>query len=350
MRRQPDRSRLSLRRSSTETEPPAESGAALKRSRRRSQRVRRAVLTLESLERKMLLSAPPTVATGAASSITLTGATLNATVNPNGSTTTALFQYSTSPLFTPTVATTVGSGYSQPVGVAVDPFGDVFVSDLKKTTIYEVLANGTTKNVGSGFNTPRGVAVDATGDVFVADSANNAIKEVLPSGTIKTIGSGFSGPYSVAVDAGGDVFVADSGHNVVKEVLPDGTINTIGTGFNEPYGVAVDAAGDVYVADYGNNAVKEVLPNANIITIGSGFIAPRDVAVDAVGDRLRCRCRRQQGRGGAAQRHHNFTRLRVRLPGRRGGGYSRRCLRRRQGQLADRQTLAADGQRDAVAA
>ena len=116
---------------------------------------------------------PLPVVTGAASSVTATGATLNATVNPNGSSTTALFQYSTSLTFTPTFATTIGPG----------------------------------------FNTPRGVAVDAAGDVFVADQVNNAVKEVLPSGTILTVGSGFSLPRGVAVDAAGDVFVADSGNS-----------------------------------------------------------------------------------------------------------------------------------------
>ncbi len=236
------------------------------------------------LERKMLLSAPPTVATGAASSITLTGATLNATVNPNGSTTTALFQYSTSPLFTPTVATTIGSGYNQPVGVAVDAVGDVFVSDIGTNSVYEVLPSGMIKTIGSGFNTPRGVAVDASGDVFVADYGNNAVKEVLPNGTIKTIGSGFNGPYGVAVDTAGDVYVADFNNNAVKEVLPSGTIKTIGSGISAPRGVAVDAAGDVFVATYVNSAVYEVLPSGTINTIGSGFNQPRGVAVDAAGD------------------------------------------------------------------
>ena len=271
------------------------------------------------------MSALPTVATGAASSITLTGATLNGLVNPNGSTTTALFQYSTSPLFTPTVATTIGSGYNQPVGVAVDAVGDVFVADIGTNSVYEVPHGGTIKTIGSGFNTPRGVAVDAAGDVFVADYGNNAVKEVLPNGTIKTIGSGFSGPYGVAVDTSGDVYVADFNNNAVKEVLPNGTttktissaisaprdvavdaagdvfvatyvnsavyevlpsgtVNTIGSGFNEPRGVAVDAAGDVFVADAGNNAIYQVLPNGTINTIGSGYAFPAGVAVDAAGD------------------------------------------------------------------
>ena len=134
----------------------------------------------------------------------------------------------------------------------------LFVADLGTNLVYEVPLSGSIKTIGSGFNQPRGVAVDAAGDVFVADFGNNAVKEVLPGGTIKTIGSGFNGPDGVAVDAGGDVFVADFNNNAVKEVLLNGTIKTIGSGFTQPRDVAVDAAGDVFVADNNNNRVVEV--------------------------------------------------------------------------------------------
>ena len=54
-----------------------------------------------------------------------------------------------------------------------------------------VKSSMTALGIGSGFSEPTGVAVDAAGDVFVADTGKNAIKEILPNGTIKTIGSHF---------------------------------------------------------------------------------------------------------------------------------------------------------------
>jgi sugar lactone lactonase YvrE len=240
---------------------------------------------LEALEIRLAPAAPVVVTGAAVIASSGTGATLNGTVNPQGSTTAARFQYSTDPTFTPTVATYIGSGFSAPRGVAVDAYGDVFVADYQNNAVKEVLPNGTIRTIGSGFNYPQGVAVDAAGDVFVADTNHHAVKEVLPNGTIRTIGSGFSSPTGVAVDAAGDVFVADTNHNAVKEVLPNGTILTIGSGFNRPTGVAVDAAGDVFVADSQNDAVKEVLPNGTIRTIGSrSSYRPYGVAVDAAGD------------------------------------------------------------------
>jgi hypothetical protein len=245
---------------------------------------RRFLPVLEVLEDR-LVPAAPLVGTAAATAVTTTQATLNGTVNPEGSTATARFQYSTDPTFTPTVATTIGSGFSNPTGVAVDAAGDVFVTDPMNNTLKEVLPDGTIRTLGSGLSNEAGVAVDAAGDVFVTEPFNNAVKEVLPNGTIVTLGSGFSHPAGVAVDAAGDVFIADANNNAVKEVLPSGAIQTIGSGFSYPYDVAVDAAGDVFVADYGNNAVKEVLPSGAIRTLASGLL-PFNVAVDAAGDVL----------------------------------------------------------------
>ncbi len=212
------------------------------------------------------------------------------------------------------VTSTVGSGFSNPHGVAVDASGNVFVADQTSNAVKEIVAvNGqvsassTVKTVGSGFNQPYGVAVDASGNIFVADSGNNAVKEIVAnssgqvsaSSTVKTVGSGFNDPTGVAVDTSGDVFVANSGTNAVKEIVANSsgqvsassTVITVGSGFSEPQGVAVDAGGDVFVADTFNSAVKEIVAvngqvsaSSTVKTVGSGFFFPGGVALDASGD------------------------------------------------------------------
>ena len=52
------------------------------------------------------------------------------------------FQYSTDPAFTPTVQTTLGSGFNSPDGVAVDAAGDVFVADTGNNAVKEIPAGG----------------------------------------------------------------------------------------------------------------------------------------------------------------------------------------------------------------
>ncbi len=236
----------------------------------------------------------------------------------------ANFSYSNSPV-------TLGSGLFDPIGVAVDESGNIYVADLEHNAVKEFLAaNGYTKfnTLGGGFNGPQGVAVDGSGNVYVADTGNNAVKEmppscassscvttlisitnpagvavagsgagctVLPCATVFFLGegspgvfsawlmkagaapvanqlaSGFSGPTGIAPDGHGNVFVADTLNNAVKEIKDAGfifsTVTTVGSGFSVPWGVAVDGSGNVFVADTGNNAVKEILAAGGYTTV-----------------------------------------------------------------------------------
>src|SRR5258706_11821927 len=85
--------------------------------------------------------------------------------------------------------------------------------------------SGAIAPLGSGFSNPEGVAVDASGNIFVADVGNNAVKEILAAGgytTINTLGSGFNSPHGGAIDAHGHGFVADLRNKAEHEVLAPG--------------------------------------------------------------------------------------------------------------------------------
>ena len=118
----------------------------------------------------------------------------------------------------------------------------------------------TITTLGGGFRDPWGVAVDSAGNVYVADWGNNAVKRIAAvGGAITTLGSGFNRPYGVAVDSARNVYVADAWNSAVKRIAAaDGTITTLGSGFRFPTNVALDRAGNVYVADPGSNAVKKL--------------------------------------------------------------------------------------------
>ncbi len=243
-----------------------------------------------------------------------------------------------------TTITTLGSGFSQPLGLTRDSAGNVFVADTANNAVKEILAAGgytTVTTLGSGFSTPKGIALDGAGNVFVADTGNNAVKEILAAGgysTVTTLASGFSfsSPIGVAVDGGGNVYVADNGDSSVYEMSSGcasaGCVTTLGSaggfgsatgvavdasgnvyvagsgsvkeitqgcigggcgtplggGFNTPIGVAVDASGNVYVADYGTNQVNEIpagcVTSSCVTTLGSGFSSPAGVALDGAGN------------------------------------------------------------------
>jgi sugar lactone lactonase YvrE len=194
--------------------------------------------------------------------------------------------------------------------IAVDAAGDVYSADCFGNLIRKV-SNGVVTTVaggnGSGFSgdngpatsaqlyNPIGVAVDAAGNLFIADMNNNRIREV-SNGVITTVAGGGSslgdngpatsaqmwGPTGVAIDTAGNLYIADWGNSRIRKVS-NGVITTVaGTGvagfsgdtgpassaeLDYPYGLAVDSAGDVYVADSDNDRVRVIVPASPALSI-----------------------------------------------------------------------------------
>ncbi len=119
---------------------------------------------------------------------------------------------------------TLASGFSSALGVAVDGWGNVFVSDRDVNTLYKIPAGSSTPStVATGFNAPVQLAADATGNIFIADSGNGMIKE-LPAGGggVATVISNLKNPNGVAVDVNGGLYVADAGFSQVRKYAPSG--------------------------------------------------------------------------------------------------------------------------------
>ncbi len=175
---------------------------------------------------------------------------------------------------------TVGTGFYQPMGVAVDPQGNIYVADTNNSAIkkipytpadnitsYNQYNYGTPVALGSGFNYPEGVAVDAAGNVYVADTYNNAVKKIPYSGgsygTPVTLASGLNYPTSVGLDGGGNVYVVDQGSNTVKKIPYSGgsygaPVTLSSNGLNNPFGLFVDSAANVWVTEPAAGKIKEI--------------------------------------------------------------------------------------------
>jgi uncharacterized protein (TIGR03437 family) len=231
-----------------------------------------------------------------------------------------------------------------PIGVAVDPAGNLYIADSGNNVIREVsAATGNISTIaGTGkpgfggdgggalsamFSNPKGVAVDSSGNLLIVDGDNNRVRRI-SAGNISTvagstlaIGDGgssisarLSNPSGVAVDLTGNLFIADFAANRVRKVAPSGTITTFaGTGqtgesgdngpaasatLSSPSGVAVDSAGNLYIAS--GESIRKVDLNGNISTVAGGaccaytgdggpatkasLLNPSSVAVDKSGN------------------------------------------------------------------
>jgi sugar lactone lactonase YvrE len=167
--------------------------------------------------------------------------------------------------------------FSSPKGIAVDAAGNVFVADTNNHRIRKINPAGVVSTVaGSGtigaytdgivsgarFNQPIGIAVDASGNLYVADFGNQSLRKISTSGEVSTL-KGSLTIQAVAVARDGQIVIAggEGSGNQITELSPLGVIlATHSTGFSNPTGVAVDASDRIYVADSGNNRIVRIDP------------------------------------------------------------------------------------------
>ncbi|WP_353067440.1 choice-of-anchor D domain-containing protein [Tunturibacter psychrotolerans] len=141
--------------------------------------------------------------------------------------------------------------YASYDSITVDSTGNLFIGDSGHHVVREVTTDGIIHTVagnntlGAGFsgdggaatsaqlNWPMGVAVDPAGDLYIADFSNNLIRKVdaatqtittvAGNGTQGSAGSGLAtqvslnGPQKVALDGEGNFYVADTKNNLVRK-------------------------------------------------------------------------------------------------------------------------------------
>jgi kumamolisin len=246
-----------------------------------------------------------------------------------------------------TISTFSSFTFKNPQGVAVDGSGNVYVADSGHDTIVKITPSGTAsvfagKSGTSGyvnatgtsarFNNPLGVAVDSSGNVYVADFGNYVVRKINSSRVVTTLagtpnvggyldGVGtsalFNSAAGVSVDGSGNVYVSDAviplngsgspdspaaGNNLLRKVTPAGIVTTVagdpgitgsndGTGsgaqFFSPQNSFVSSDGEIFIADVYNQTIRAAglppvitgQPVGQVVTVGQ----PATFAVVASG-------------------------------------------------------------------
>jgi len=206
-----------------------------------------------------------------------------------------------------------------PQGVAVDSVGNVYIADMGNSRVRRVTPTGIITTIaGTGnfafsgdggratsaaIGEVRSVAVDPAGNVYLSDSRNHRIRKIDTSGIITTIAgigsAGFSGdggaavranlngPRGLSLDAAGNLYFADYSNNRIRLVSRTGNISTLagswlfsftGDGgpatealLANPSGTVVDPEGNILIADTENRRIRVISTSGKIDTIaGSG--------------------------------------------------------------------------------
>ncbi len=238
-----------------------------------------------------------------------------------------------------------------PAGLATDGAGNLYIADPQAGTVRKVDPDGVITRVAGNPDAPVGqddrsrygegvpateawldqplaVAVDRRGNLYIADTGHGTIRKVDTEGTIRTVaglphldgtpcetcvdpcvlpdgsprrdceadqGAGLlavsvslDSPVSVAVGTDGSFVFTEAGTALLHRVDVNGFLTTIagseqGTGstedgipatsaaLSEPWGVAIDQAGAVYVADRADHRVRRIGTDGIIRTVaGTG--------------------------------------------------------------------------------
>jgi sugar lactone lactonase YvrE len=165
--------------------------------------------------------------------------------------------------------------FNGPMGVAVDPKGNIFVADAYNDRIRIISPEGQVNTVSAGlFDTPCGVAVTKDGTLIVADTGNDRLQKITPDGNatpwdVKVNGEDLSNPIGLAITHDNYLYVTELDRSRVIQIPPDGTTHVIADGrrltddqsatrFNQPAGIALDQTGALYLADGANYLVRKL--------------------------------------------------------------------------------------------
>jgi DNA-binding beta-propeller fold protein YncE len=156
--------------------------------------------------------------------------------------------------------------FEEPTGIATtDSSNNVYVSDMDfenccnplHHTVQKFMNNGTfiTKWGGNGaFVNPMGIAIDSFGNVYVADQVLQRIAKFTSDGIfLKDWASGIN-PTDIAIDSSDNVYVTEMFDNRIAKFTSDGTLITKWTTGPIPRGIAVDSSDNIWVtsANIGN--------------------------------------------------------------------------------------------------
>jgi sugar lactone lactonase YvrE len=176
---------------------------------------------------------------------------------------------------------TFATGISS-VGLACDRSGNLLVS--QNNSILKFTPRGAKSTFVSGLGNPIEVALDGAGNLFVVDMAvsdariGRYILKIGPDGATSTFATGLKAPSALAADAVGQVYAgevtaADSSSHAILRFSPDGARSTISSALADGVlSLAVDRSSNVFV--WNGHAVLKIDSSGSSSTFASDWVSP----------------------------------------------------------------------------
>lgn len=191
-----------------------------------------------------------------------------------------------------------------PMDIAIDAMGNLFVVDeynygIRKITptgvVTRFAGSGVAKKVdgtgaGASFNFPQHIAIDPSGNLYVSENSNY-IRKVTPAGVVTTINIGYAVVYDIAADKSGYLYIIAAfqkynSNMVMAKMLPS-TVESYSTLVYGVQSLTVSPAGDVYVSAVDTSYISKIYKVSSkgiTATVNSNVPLGFDIGVDPSGN------------------------------------------------------------------
>jgi hypothetical protein len=202
-----------------------------------------------------------------------------------------------------------GGGLNDPVAVAIDGFGYVWLADHGGAgTVTELSPAGVPMSpsggyVGTTLSQFQGIAIDPSGNVWLPAYFDSAIIKMSSSGTLLSGTTGYTdasikNPYNIAVDGSGNAWATNCGNSFCSGPYSVVVVSNTGSplsgangysGSNQiPLSIALDGSGNAWVANRDNNTMTKFQSDGTVLSgagfSGGGLNKPYAVALDHSGN------------------------------------------------------------------
>src|SRR5437762_7556854 len=154
---------------------------------------------------------------------------------------------------------TFASGLGLPYSLAIDPSGNLFVSDWDTGSIYKLTPKGEKSTFATTEIAAKILACDQAGNLFAGVPLKHSIFKYEPGGVRSDFATGIT-TYALGIDKAGNVYVGDT-ENTIFKFTPSGAKSDFAKVTTSPRSFALDASGNLFAVESFSGAISKFAPD-----------------------------------------------------------------------------------------